>query len=453
MSKNKDLLEKGSFWQLLLRLSVPTVTVILVMVIYNMADTFFIGQTGDPNKISAISICMPFFAFLSAIGTLFGSGGCTTISIALGEQNNERIENVVSFCAVGSVVIGLAFWAGVTLFAEPLAHLLGADETTLGFTVTYLRVFSCAGPLIIFNGTFCNVLRADGDAATPMLSNLSGSIANIVLDGLFVLSFGWDVFGAALASVLGNILTFCVVLIIMLKKKRSFLPRIRNFVLQRDVVLPVVTLGLPMMISTTLNSVSGTISNHLMMAHGSVYMAAQSVSGKLSTISTMLIMGICMGMQPAISYNYGAKSYKRMYRLVLQTGIFSVAVGIGLVSIVALTKDRLIAAFIDNEEVIRYGSTFIIAGLLGGCVFGIYQICQTFLQATGKVTYAVVVSMLEKGIIYLPVLFVMNYLYGPYGIAFSHIVTMAGTIGIAVVLAVHWAKEIRISAAKGQLTQ
>lgn len=443
MNKNTEMLEKGSFWQLFLRLSVPSVMVILVMLIYNMADTFFIGQTGDPNKISAISISMPFFAILSAVGTLFGSGGCTTISIALGEKDESKIKNVLSFCAVGSVTIGLLSWLGAFLFAKQLAFLLGADTDTLGFTVTYLRVFSFAGPLIIFNGTFGSILRADGDAATPMISNIVGSVSNILLDGLFVLGFKWDVFGAAFASVLGNILSFSIILFILLKKKPAFMPHVRDLLLKRDVVVPVLTLGLPMLCSTALNSVSGTVSNHLMMTHGSIFLAAQSVSGKLSMISTMLIMGICMGMQPAISYNYGAKSYKRMYQLVWQTGIFSVAVGVGIVCVVALTKNQLIAAFIDNEEVIRYGSTFVIAGLLSGSVYGIYQICQTFLQATGKVSFAVLVSLLEKGIVYLPILFLLNAKYGPYGVAFSHVVTMAATIGIAIALSVFWAKEIK----------
>ena len=149
--------------------------VILVMLIYNMADTFYIGQTGDPDKISAISISMPFFAILSAVGTLFGSGGCTTISIALGEKDESKIKNILSFCAVGSVTIGLLSWAGAFLFAKQLAFLLGTDEGTLQFTITYLRVFSFAGPLIIFNGTFGNILRADGETAAPMVSNLVGS--------------------------------------------------------------------------------------------------------------------------------------------------------------------------------------------------------------------------------------------------------------------------------------
>lgn len=388
---------------------------------------------------------MPFFSILSAVGTLFGTGGCTSISIALGEKDERKIKHILSFCAVGSVAIGLLFWAGTFLFAKQLAWLLGADADTLDFTVTYLRVFSFAGPLTIFNGTFGNILRADGDAATPMVSNLVGSVSNILLDGLFVLGFGWDVFGAAFASVLGNILSFGIILYILLKKKPAFMPHMKDLLLKRDVIVPVLTLGLPMLFSTTLGSVSGTVSNHLMMAHGSVCLAAQSVSGKLSMISTMLIIGICMGIQPAISYNYGAKSYKRMYRLVWQTGTFSTAVGIGIVCVVALTKNRLIAAFIDNEEVIQYGGTFVIAGLLSGCVFGIYQICQTFLQATGKVSFAVLLSLLEKGIVYLPVLFLMNAKYGPYGVAFSHIVTMAATIGIAVALALFWAKEIKKS--------
>ena len=158
---------------------------------------------------------------------------------------------------------------------------------------------------------------------------------------------------------------------------------------------------------------------------------------------TMLILGFCMGMQPAISYNFGAKNYKRMYQVIRQTGIFTILLGLGLTILCYLYKDSLVAAFIDNEEIISMGQVFVFAAVLVGPVYGIYQLSQTFMQATGKVSYAIFSSMLDKFIVYLPVLYIMNHFYGVYGIAFAHAVTMIFTIIITLVLALKWSKKIK----------
>ena len=443
ISQNSKVLEQGSFWQLLLRLSLPAVVVILIMLIYNMADTYFIGQTGDPNKISAISICMPVFTILSGISTLFGNGGCTTISIALGEKDQSKISRITAFCGFGCLAIGLLEVVIVFCFAEPIVIFLGADADTLADAVTYLRVFSFAGPFVLFANTYGSVARADGEAASAMIANMAGSVSNIVLDALFILGFGWDVFGAALATVLGNVIA-CIIIVRVIATKKAFLmPRLRSLTLRADIVVPVLTLGLPMTFSTLLSSISNTISNRLMISHGSVCLAAQSVAGKLGMVITMLIMGVCMGLQPAISYNYGSKNQKRLFELLRQLILFTVVLGIGLTAVIYFSKDMLIAAFIDNEEIIAYGRIFVLASVMVGPVYGLYQACQTFLQATGKVAYAIFASLLDKGLIYIPVLYLMNMKFGAYGIAFAHAVTLVFCIITILFLTLRWSRKIQ----------
>lgn len=443
MTKNRKMLEEGSFGELLLKLSLPSVVVILIMVVYNVADTYFIGQTGDPNKISAISLCMPVFTILSGIGTLFGNGGTTSISIALGAKNDNKVRHVTAFCLLGCLVVGLVFFAVVFFFTKPLALLLGADASTMDFSITYLKTFCFASPLVLFSTTYGSIIRADGDAAVAMIPNLAGTISNIVLDALFILVFGWDVFGAAFATVLGNVISCILLIIILHKRKKIFLPSLKQLSFDSDVVVPVLTLGLPMTFSTILGSVSNTLQNRLMMVHGSTYLAAQSVAGKINMIITMLIMGFCMGMQPVISYNFGGKNYKRMYKVVKSTGLFTVVLGIILTIVVFFFKDSIVAAFIDNEEVIACGQIFVLASVIIGPIYGIYQLSQTFLQSTGKVTYAIFSSLLDKGLIFIPVLYLMDHFWAAYGIAFSHAVTMIFSFVVALILAMCWAKQIQ----------
>lgn len=443
MSRSEEILKNGSFGKLLLNLSLPSVIIIIIMIVYNVADTYFIGQTGDPSKIAAISLSIPVFTILSGIGTLFGNGGTTAISIALGEGNKEKIQKITSFCFFGCIAVGCLFFLIIFLFTQPLALLLGADETTLSYTITYLKTFSFACPLVLFSTSFGSLLRADGDGKAAMLPNITGTVSNIFLDALFILVFQWDVFGAAFATVLGNLFACILLVLLIFKKKTHLIPKLKQFTFAAEISIPVLTLGLPMTLSTVIGSISNTIQNRMLISYGANALAAQSVAGKISMIITMMILGFCMGIQPAISYNFGSKNYKRMYYVMKQTGLFTMILGIFLTIITFFNKDALITAFIDNQDVISMGRIFVIAAVIVGPVYGIYQLSQTFMQATGKVSYAIFSSTLDKFLIYMPVLFIMNHSFGIYGIAFAHAVTMVFTLLITLSLALKWSRTIK----------
>ncbi len=443
INKNEAMLAEGSFPQLLVKLCIPTVVVILVMIIYNMADTYFIGQTGDPNKIAAISLSMPFFTILSGVATLFGNGGCTSISMALGRKDHTKIKSFCSICCYSALAVGIAFMLIVLFAIHPIATMLGADENTMEYTCQYLMIFSLGAPFVMFNQTYNCVVRADGAASQSMVSNLLGTVSNIVLDALFIMVFHWDVAGAALATVIGNMLTSIYLVYYLWKKQPAFRPYPKYFTFRKEYFLPVVTLGLPMCCSTMLNSVSHMISNRMMIGYGSVALSAQSVAGKLSMVITMLLMAICMGIQPAISYNYGRGDLKRMYGIIRQTGIFTVVLGFVLSTGCYIARTPIISAFIDNAEVIEYGQIMVLASICTGPFYGIYQLCQTFMQSTGQATYATFTALLDKGLFFLPILFIMNHAFQMYGIAFSAAVTLAFSLVVAVTLALKWNKTIK----------
>lgn len=442
MERNQKMLAEGSYGQLLLNLCLPTVVVMLVMIIYNMADTFFIGQTGNPDMMAAISLAMPLFTILSGLGTLFGNGGCTCLSLALGRGESDKAKAYTSFCFYGALVIGLLFTLFVFTCAKPLAYMLGADADTIGYTVQYLRTLSLGGPLVLFSQTFGSCIRCDGSAAKGMVCNLLGTVSNIILDALFIMVFHWDVTGAALATVIGNGIS-CVYLLFYIRNKKDFFSiNIRDLKIKKDICLPVMTLGLPMCFSTVLNSFSHMISNRMLISYGSEAMAAQGVAGKFGMIITMLAMGICMGLQPAISFNFGRKNYKRMSSIIRNTGIFTVTLGTLLSTLIFIFRDTLVTLFINNEAVIAYGQVMVLGAVIVGPFYGLYQLCQVFLQSTGKATYATFVALLDKGLVYLPVLFVMTYLFGLYGIAFTASVTLAFSLVAGAICSFRWNRQI-----------
>lgn len=442
MNKNQEILENASYPKLLINLCVPTVVIMLVMVVYNMADTFFIGQTGDTAKIAAVSLCAPLFSILSGLGTLLGSGGCTTISLALGKKDFEKIKRYSSFCCYGALALGFVFLVAVLLAAEPIALALGADADTMGSTLWYLRILALGAPIILFSNVFGNIIRADGAAKESMIANGLGTVANILLDALFILVFSWDVAGAALATVLGNCASCVYLLYYILKKQPALSLHPKHLSLQREIALPVLSLGLPLSCSTLLMSASHMIANRMVVGYGSVALAAQSVSGKIGMLISMLAMGICMGMQPAASFNYSSGNLKRLRTIIKNTGIFTVLVGSLLTVICFCARNFLIAAFIDNQEVIEYGQIMVLASILIGPFYGLYQLCQTFLQSTGKASYATLVALLDKGLFYLPILFAMQNLFGLYGIVFTGAVTLLFSLTAGIILCMQWNRKI-----------
>ncbi len=442
MNKKQEMLENGSYRQLILNLCVPTIVIMLVMVIYNMADTFFIGQTGNHYLITAVSLCSPVFSILSGLGTLLGSGGCTAVSLALGKKETARVRSYSAFCCYGSLAIGILFMAVVFFLAEPLALALGADNNTLLATLEYLHIMALGSPIIMFSNVFANIIRADGAAKQSMAANGLGTVSNILLDALFIMGFSWGVAGAAFATVLGNAVS-CIYLIYYIAKKQPVLTLSpRSLSLKREIWGTVVPLGIPMACSTLLMSFSHMISNKMMVGYGSVALAAQSVSGKLSMVITMLAMGICMGMQPAISFNYAAGRRERMRMIIKNTAIFTFVIGTVLSVLCFLFRNPLIAAFIDSEEILSYGQVMVLAAVITGPFYGFYQLCQSFLQSTGKASYATVVALMDKGLFFLPILFILNRFFGLYGIVFTGAVTLFFSLAAGLLFSLHWSRNM-----------
>ncbi len=442
MEKNEQILKQGSFLQLAVNLCIPTIVIMLVMVIYNMADTYFIGKTGDPCKIAAVSLCAPVFSILSGLGTLLGSGGCTVVSLSLGKKEYDRIKACTSLCCYGSLVIGLIFSAAVLMNLTGISSAIGANEDTLGYTRTYLRILAFGGSIILFGNVFNNLIRGDGSAKQSMISNGLGTIVNIILDPILILGFRMGVAGAAAATIIGNMVSFLYLLWYVIKKQKIFSLDIRDLSLKKEVVLPIVTLGLPLACSTIMMSFSHMFMNHILAGYGSVAVAASGVAGKVSMVVSMIAMGLCMGMQPAISYNCGAEDYKRMYQIIRNLGILTVIVGSLMTVGCLIGKSSLVAAFIEHEDVIRLGEKMVVASMLMGPFYGLYQLCTTFLQSTGKASYATVVALLDKGIIYLPMLFGLNALFGLDGVIYTAPLTDMVSLLAGGVLCFLWNKKL-----------
>lgn len=436
--KNEKMLREAPIWKLLATMGLPVIVVMIINVLYNMADVFFMGQAGETMQVAAISLCGPAFNIFQGMGTLFGAGACTAIAMALGQGDRERAKYYTSFCTWASVITGVALAAGMLIFMDPLLAMLGANSETIDFARTYLTIVALGSPFTLFCGALGNALRAGGSSAKVMMISLAGTGINIVLDPLFILVFGWGIGGAAWATVLGNVVS-SVLVFIHVRGSDCFSLSPKYFTLKKEVSLRVLSLGLPMAASTVLMCFSAMFSNQLLVKYGNIAVAANGVAGKASMLVSMIVMGICMGMQPVISYAYGMGDRKRMRSILLVTGTAATLLSTVLGGGFLLGRESFVKAFLNDPEILEMGK-FMMLTLLAVPVGGIYQLCSVYLQGTGKVSYATLTSLLSKGIVFIPVMFLGEALFGLPGLVFSGAITDLISTSISAALCVSWSK-------------
>lgn len=442
--KNEKMMKEASPVKLLFTMGLPVIVVMIVQTLYNMADVFFMGQTGETMQVAAISLAGPAFSIFQGVGTLFGAGACTAIAMALGQGDREKAKYYSSFCAWGSVITGVALAIVMFVFMGPLLGMMGANSETEGFARTYLSIVMLGSPFIMFGGGLGNALRADGSSSKVMMISLIGTFTNIILDPLFILAFGWGIAGAAWATVIGNAVSSALVFL-HVRKSGCFTVSPKYFTLKRDVSLRVISLGVPMALGTVLMCFSSMFSNQLLVKYGNIAVAANGVAGKAGMLVGMIAMGVCMGMQPVISYAYGMGDRKRLRKITLVTGIATTVITTVLGAGFLLGRDAFITAFLDDPQVLEIGK-FMMLTLLASPVGGIYQLCSSYLQGTGKVSYATITSLLSKGVVYLPVLFISEALGGFAGLVFAGAISELISTLIGVILCVNWAKRSAVSA-------
>lgn len=438
---NEKTMREAPMWKLLLKMSVPVVLVTLMMVVYNMADIFFMGMTGATMQVAAVKLAGPAFSIIQSFNTLLGMGGCTAIAMALGRGDIESAKKYSSFAVWAGVGIGVILTAVTMLFTNPLVKLMGADAATAGYTATYIRILALGAPFMVASGAIGNVIRADGSTAKAAVGSMLGTVVNIALDPLFILVFKWGVAGAAIATVLGNIVGLVYGVIVMHKSK-NFSLSIKHFTLAKDVSLKVIGYGVPMAAGTLLMSFASVFSNNLLMEYGPIAIAAQGVAGMSGMLICMVIMGVCMGIQPAISYAHGAGDRKRVRQIVRGTGIASVLLGTLLALVFFLCRDGFIAGMLNDPEIFELGRRMIVGSLITMPIYGVYQMSSTYLQATGKVSFATVVSLLRQGILFAPAVYAMNALFKLNGMIFAGAVADVIATVAAVVLSIVWARNI-----------
>lgn len=389
---------------------IPSVISMLMVLIYNLADTFFIGQTKNPLMVAAVSVATPAFLLFMAVGMLFGIGGTSLISRLFGEGKKDEAKKVSSFCFWTGIIIGAIAMIALMIFSEPVCRMIGASDDTVGYASQYLSIVAIGIPFLIVGNIFSNVIRAEGKAQIAMLGMILGNIINIIFDPVMILLFGWNVAGAAIATVLGNVFSAAFYIVHLLSKRTMLSISPRDYKADRRIAGGVFAIGIPASLNSVLMSTSNIVINKFMQHHGDLQLAGLGVAMKVNMIAVMLLIGVGTGIQPLLGYCYGAGDRKR-YKSVLR---FSLCLAFGLscvmTAICYIGAAPLARAFLDNEEAFGYAFDFSRIYIMSGPVLGILFVFMNAIQSMGAAIPALILSVSRQGIIYFPILFTINAL-------------------------------------------
>lgn len=419
-----ELFEKIPIPKAVAKLSVPMVFSSLVMVLYNMADTYFVGMLNDPVENAAVALAAPVLLAFNAVNNLFGVGTSSMMSRALGKKDYDTVSQSSAFGFYCSLICGIIFGLLCALFHSPLLMLLGADSATSSATNGYMlwTVYLGAAPAIV-NVVMAYLVRSEGASMHASIGTMSGCLLNIILDPIFILPQGFHMgaAGAGLATFLSNCAACLYFFVLLFVKRGNTFVCInpRRFSFKRRIVTEICGVGIPASIQNLLNVTGMTILNNFTSVYGADAVAAMGIAYKIYMVPLQITLGFSQGIMPLISYTFSSGNRRRMKDTIL----FALKIMLPILAVVTIIyyigAHALIGAFMDNTSIINYGSRF-----LQGFSLGLVFLCIDFLavgvfQSLGIGRYALMFAILRKIVLEIPALFVLNALFPLYGLAYA----------------------------------
>ena len=420
----KELFEENSIMKALLKLAVPTVMGQIILVIYNMADTFFISLTDSNVKITAVTVCMPAFMFLTAVSNLFGIGGSSVISRALGKMNSDRARNTSAFSFWGCCVAVLLYVGIVSLFLDPFVDFLGGSyhrEVHL-LSKEYIIITIVIGGLFTsMSVLMSHLIRSVGMAVHASTGVILGGVLNIVLDPLFmfvILPKGYEVQGAAIATALSNFISFLYFLILFFAHMKKDIPlsmKLTKDSFKWEIPKKVLNAGLPAFVMTFAENLSYAILDNLLSAFGTSVQAGIGVAKKINMLSHSIVRGITQGALPLIGYNYSAGKRLKTKNIVQRVGFLSVSVATVATLAIFVLARPVVGLFLKSSDSVDYGIVFLRILCVGAPFSALAYTFISFFQAVGHGGKSLLLALFRKGILDIPMMFILLQFFSFYG--------------------------------------
>ena len=408
--------------QLVCSLALPTIASMLVTALYNTADTYFVGQLNNNSASGAVGVVFSLMAIIQAVGFFFGHGSGNYISRQLGQQKTDSAGEMAATGAVLAFLAGLLIAVLGLLFCSPLTMLLGATPTIRPYAESYLRIILIGAPYMTASFVLNNQLRFQGSAVYGMVGIVSGAVLNIALDPFFIFTLDMGVAGAALATILSQLVSFCL-LLVGCSRKGNLPIRLRNVRFSRQLMAEIFRGGLPSLCRQGLASVATICLNKSAGVYGDAAITAMSVVGRTMHLAQSALIGFGQGFQPVCGFNYGAGLFRRVRRAFWFCVRWS-TVFLLLVSIAGFSfAPQLIALFRDDPEVIAFGAT---ALRLQCCTFflcGFTMMSSMMTQTIGKVVPASILAVARQGIFFIPAVLILPHFLDMLGVQMAQSVS------------------------------
>ncbi|WP_028974962.1 MATE family efflux transporter [Spirochaeta cellobiosiphila] len=417
--ETNELFEKTPVPKAFFTLALPLVMSMVITLIYNVADTFFIAQTNNTALVAGVSIGAPLFTFMIAVGDIFGLGGASLISRLFGEKKDEEGKRVSVFCFYSSLIFGIIVAIFLLIFQTPILHLLGADGTTMVHAAAYYHYIALGAPLIILSFTPSNIVRSEGFSSASMKGSILGTVINIILDPIFIFLMEWGAAGAAIATIIGYGVTNIYFLWFVLKKSKKLSINPTYFKIPSFHITQVLLIGIPASITNFMQGFSLALTNHYLRPYGTDKIAAMGIVMKSVLIITLILLGFSFGAQPLMGYNYGSRNKKRLKSIVKFTFTFVGGLAFLLSILFYGLAPQLMTFFIDNSSVIANGTLMFRYQVITMTFMAMILVSTVLFQAVGKAAQAFILSAGRQGIVFAVFMLLLSRAAGYQGVILS----------------------------------
>ncbi len=405
------------------KMGVPLIAGMFIMVLYNLVDTYFIGLTHNDYQLAAVNLAYPVMMITIAVSNMIGTGSSSLIARSLGADDREKADHTLTTGFMLTVVNSIIVASVGLIFLKSIVQGLGAKDNTTEFTEQYVRIILIGSLFTMGNYTFGQFLRSEGSVKYSIVGMIVGTIVNIILDPIFIFILNLQVQGAAIATIIGNGCGMAASLLFYIRGKTLLKPSLKYIKPTAEILKEIFWVGVPASLETLLTSAAYIVNNNLAVGYGELTVAAMGIAQKVLSLGNYIYQGFAAGTQPIMGYNYGAKNYDRMMK-VLKAGIMVVSASeLVLMALYGISAPLMIGIFTESAEVILIG-TMVLRTLMFILPFvGAVSMCRMSFQAMGKPQYAFGITLVRQLILYVPLLLLLNQIFGFGGMIWAQPVT------------------------------
>lgn len=416
---NENVFDLDHLPQTYLKLSLPVVMGLAVTLIYNLADTFFIARTGNTALVAGVSLCSPVFTTLMAFGNIFSQGGSSLISRLLGQNDEERIHHVSSFCFYGAMVTGVVLAVLMLLFQKPMLRMIGASADTMSYAKDYYCIMAVGAPIVILSFIHSGLVRCEGMAAQSMIGTVFGTVLNIVLDPILISGFGLGAAGAAIATVIGYLATDIFLFVLVMRKSRCLSVNPREWKISKGSLAQIMGVGVTAALTNLMQSMCVIVLNQFLLPYGSEKIAAMGIVLKANMIAQLIMVGFSFGGIPLFGYLYGAGNKQKIQELIQFCMKLLGGLAVVITALLFFAAPAIIRVFMNVDSIVAEGTVMLRWQVIGTTFAAVVLLMSVLFQATGKVLPAFLMSISRQGVVFVLALFVGTKILGYNGVLMS----------------------------------